>query len=240
MTYRIDQAGAVQVPVASTFATGGSLVSYADPALSYMLAAFKALLNGKLGAAWSKAASQMSQTGAPVVGTYPYEPMPHLALRTWQWPALFMWREKERLFRRTQCFRDAESTGKLIYILPPMPYEMAVRLQPIRVAVRVALDGFIEQFGDPGVNSGANPLTACGLESFEFTSAQYGYLPASENMQQPHPMVEFTFTMRERQSFVNANYATLGRVTVSTQVISETASGASAGVTAAVLWTSTA
>ena len=232
---RQDKIGALTVPLTATVATGGSLATLVDPAINGMLAAFKAIVNTKMGAAWVKAASQMSASGYPVVGTYPYEPIPTMALRTWKWPALFMWRQKEKLFRRTQVYRGAECEGKLVYVLPPLPYDVAIRLEPIRVAVRTCLDTFIEQHGDPSYSSGASPITAAGLESFEFTGADYGWLPSSETLQQPHPMVEFTWKMRERQSFVAGNYSALTRITTTVAVVSETATSSTTGATAAVM-----
>lgn len=228
MTARKDKLGALTVPIAATVALGGSLASIVDPAIASLLAAFKSVLNNKLGTAWDNAASMLSQY--PVVGTYPYEPIPVHALRTWQWPALFMWREKERLFNRTQVFRCAECTGKLLYVLPPMPYEHAIRLEPIRVAVRTTLDLFVQQHGDPDYASGASPLTANSLESFEFTGAEYGWLPSQAELQQPHPMVQFDWTMREKQAFVDSNYQALTRIDTTITSMNEGGSTASTTV----------
>jgi hypothetical protein len=228
MTARKDKLGPLTVPITTSVTLGGSLATIADPAIAAMLAAFKSTLNTKLGTAWDNAASTLGTN--PVVGTYPYEPIPVHALRTWRWPALFMWRERERLFNRTQVYRCAECTGKLLYVLPPLPYEHAVRLEPIRVAVRTTLDLFIQQHGDPDYASGASPITASSLESFEFTGAEYGWLPSQQELQQPHPMVQFDWTMRERQSFVSGNYQALTRIDTTITSMNEGGSTASTTV----------
>lgn len=220
MTFRYDKYGPVTVPpvavVATAVTVGGTLVAAADPTLIALLASFKDVLKDKLDTVWNKAASQSSDH--VVEGTYAYEPMPQLARLAWHWPALFLYRQSERLFNRTQVYRCAESTGKLVYVMPPMPYAAAVRLDPIRVAVRTVLDSFIAQHGDPTTASGASPINANSLESFEFTEAKYGYLEGAE-LAQSHPMLEMTFSMRERMSFVDANYSAL-RWIVSTFAIS--------------------
>lgn len=208
MTSRYDQQGQVVVPLSSV-AVGASLVSVADPTIDDLLAKFKEVLNDKLTTAWNAAASQLSN--AAVVEVYPYQPMPVLARLGWRWPALFMWRESERLFDRTQVYRCAESTGHLLYVLPPLPYEHAIRLEPIRVAARVTLDMYIHERGDPDVASGANPMGANTLEAFEFTGCEYTYLEGRE-LGQAHPALDMTWVMRERQSFVAANATTLTRI----------------------------
>jgi len=135
-----------------------------------------------------------------------------------------MWRQKEKLFERTQHYDVAESTGKLAFILPPMPYEHAIRLEPIRVAVRTCLVEFIEQHGDPEWDSGASPLTTNELESFTFTEARYGMLEGADTMML-HPMLDLTWQMRERQSFVSDNYPdTLDVIVTTYEVKSETTS----------------
>lgn len=236
MTYRYDKMGAVTVPATGSVATGGTLITLLDPTIEYLLAAFKDVINGKLGSVWAAGASQISRTGSPVVGTYNQEPLPMLAKRTWQWPALFMWRQKERLFKRTQVYRCAESEGKLLYVLPPLPYETAKRLHPIRVGVRTALDLFIEQYGDPGVNSGADPMAAKNIESFEFVSDEYAWL-AGDAIESPHAMLEFTWRMRERQSFVDANYSPLEYVITTVEAADERpATSATSGVDVSTMY----
>jgi hypothetical protein len=116
-----------------------------------------------------------------------------------------MWRKRERLFNRTQQYRCAESEGSLLFMLPPLPYAHAIRLEPIRVAVRTVLDAFIDQHGDPTYSSGAGPINASGLESFEFTGCEFGYLPATANLQQAHPMLDMAWKMRERQDLLESN-----------------------------------
>lgn len=212
MTARYDQMGAVMAPATGSVSTGGSLVTLCDPVIGGLLAAFKSTLNTKLAAVWASANASYHAYGTnPVNGTYDYEPIPELAKRGWQWPALFMWREQERLFERTQVHDAAEVRGRLVYVLPPMPYEHATRLGPIRVAARVVLVGFVENHGDPEYSSGADILTTYSLDSLTLTQARYGYLEGAQRMQL-HPTVDFTFSMVERSVFVAANYSTLSRI----------------------------
>ena len=218
MTTRADQYGPVRVPPTATVAVAGSLVSALDPALTNLLSSFKTVLRAKLDTAWAKAASQFSSN--VVEGTYAYEPLTQLAKLSWSWPALFLHRQSERLFNRTQTYRCAETTGRLLYVLPPLPYAQAVRLEPVRVAVRTVLDAFIAQYGDPSVSSGASPIYAGNsLESFEFTAASYGWLEG--DMGQPHPMLEMAFTMRERMSFVASNASALTWIVTTLAVATE-------------------
>jgi len=223
-TARIDKYGPLTVPITAAVATGGSLATLCDPGVTNLLTAFKNIVNEKLTSAWVKAGSSFS--AVPVVGAYPYEPVPQLALRTWRWPALFMWRKKERLFSRTQQLRASESEGSLLYILPPLPYEHAVRLEPIRVAVRTVLDAFIDQHGDPTYSSGAGPLHTNSLESFEFTGCEYGFLPAATELQQLHPMLDMTWRMRERQDLLESNGVALEYIITTYELREETGSAA--------------
>jgi len=210
--------GAVVVPLSSV-ATGGSLVSLADPVITDLLSKFKAVLRDKLDTAWNSAASQTSSH--VVEGTYACAPAP-MTGRGWKWPALFMWRDRERLFYRTSCYRCAESTGHLLFILPPMPYEQAIRLDPIRTAVRTVLDLYNEQHGDPDTASGACPMTANTLEAFTFNEAEYGY-EFDDKLHTAHPVLDLTWTMRERQAFVDDNYVTLSRIETTIEVMPEDA-----------------
>lgn len=220
MTARYDKLGAVTVPPTASVATGATLATTCDPMATALLSSFKSVINTKLNTVWAAAAHSISASGNAVVGTYPYEPIPEFANRGWTWPALFMWREKERLHERTQVYDTAESTGKLAYILPPMPYEQAVKLEPIRVAVRTVLVGFVEGHGDPAVNSGASPVTANSLDYFRFTEAEYGFLESADRSLL-HPTVTFTWEAGERQSFVDANYSTLSAIYTTIAVASE-------------------
>jgi hypothetical protein len=146
--------------------------------------------------------------------------MPVLARLGWRWPALFMWRENERLFDRTQYYRCAECTGHLLYVLPPLPYEHAIRLEPIRVAARVTLDMYIHERGDPDVASAANPMGANTLESFNFDSCEYTYLEGNE-LGQAHPALDLTFTMRERQADCSENVTVVTRIDTTFEIDDE-------------------
>lgn len=226
MTSRYDQQGQVQVPLATSGVTaGGSIVSVADPTIEDLLAKFKTVLNNKLSGAWSKVAGQISS--AAVVGTYPYMPLPMVARLSWRWPALFMWRETEEYSDHSAVYRQAACTGHLMYVLPPMPYEQAVKLEPIRVAARVCLDMYIHERGDPAVSSGANPMGANTLKSFDFTEGEYVYLEGpSQGI--AHPALDMTFELEERQSHVSDNYTGLTRIDTVIQIATE---GTGSGVT---------
>lgn len=219
MASRSDQLGQVVVPLATSgVSAGGSLVSVADPTIEDLLDKFEDVLNDKLSAAWNKAASTMSSVACK--GTYPYQPLPVLARLGWQWPALFMWRERERYSDHSQVYRQTETTGHLMYVLPPLPYDRAVKLEPIRVAARVALDMYMHEHGDPEVASGADPMGANTLKSFTFTGGEYTYLEGPD-LNQPHPALDMTFVMQERQSFVAGNSGALTRIDTEVRVASE-------------------
>jgi hypothetical protein len=225
VTARYDKFGPVVVPPTASCAVGGSLVTILDPTISTLLAAFKSVLRTKLDDVWTAAAATMSSH--VVEGTYPYEPVPEFAARGWLWPALFMWRVTERVFERTQVYDCVETSGRLLYVLPPLPYEHAVRLEPIRVGVRTVLVGYVEQHGDPEYASGASPVSVSSLESFAFTGGEYGFLEGVQRALM-HPALTLTFEMRERQSFVDANYGVLSYITPTTiEIKSEDSTSAS-------------
>ena len=218
MTSRHDKLGPVTVPL-STSSAGATLVTYADPTLTDLLAKFKDLLNDKLASAWNLAAGAASPRSFACDGTYLCNPQ-EIFSRGWKWPALFMWRERERLFNRTQVYRCAETQGQLMYVLPPYPYEIAIKLLPVRTAARTALDLYIEQFGDPDVDSAADPVNANSLEWFTFTSAEYMMFGTGDTAN-PHPALLMGYSMRERQSFVSANYSALSRIDTTVKIMTE-------------------
>lgn len=207
---RYDKLGAVVVPPTTVSTDGQSLVATCDPALVNLLAAFKAILNTKLDATWAKAAKGIASH--VVVGTYEYEPTQPVQTLTWLWPALFMWRVRERYFKRTEYWRDAEVTGKLVYILPPLPMDVFVKLQPIRVAVRTTLHMLIEKNGDPSYSAGADIIAASNLESFAFTESTFGSLQAAGELELYHPVLDMTWVMRERQLDVTTGLLTLSSI----------------------------
>lgn len=223
MTYRVDKHGSVEVPTTTVVATGGSLEPVFDPSIIYLLGVFRAVLRATLDTPWAAAANNISTH--VVEDIYPYEPIAPVATVTWTWPALFMWRVSERCFKRTQVWNDVEVTGKLTYVMPPMPYDLIQKLGPIRTAIRVKLHQFIEQFGDPGYSSGVNPIAAQLLESFTLTQAQYGYLPSAAGMELLHPVIDFTWEMRERQEYVASNYGDLSDIETILEVKPETGTG---------------
>jgi len=235
MTARIDQQGQVVVPLSTSgVSLGGSIVSAADPTIEDLLGKFQTVMKDKLDDAWNKCASQMSSTA--VKATYPYEPMPMLAKLSWKWPALFMWRDKETYKNHSQVYRQAQTVGHLMYVLPPMPYDRAVKLEPIRVAARVVLDMYIHQHGDPDTASGADPMGANTLKSFTFTEGEYTYLEGPE-MGLAHPALDMTYVMEERQSFVADNYSGLTRIDTTIDIKDE---GSASAVTTLVTFYSTA
>lgn len=217
---RTDRMGLVSVPP-TTGAAGASLAATCDPAIVGLLADFKTILNAKLSAAWTAAAGSAMPTSL-IVDTYPHEPTAGIAQRTWIGPALFMWRLNERYFKRTTVWDDAECTVKALFVLPAMPEELALKLEPIRAAVRTVLVEFVEHFGDPTLKPGVL-LSTYGLESFTWQAFEYGYLPASAGVDLAHPALDMTAVMRERESFVASQYALLG--SIATVVSSKTDTG---------------
>ena len=213
-----DKVGGVSLPLVSV-ADGASLVTQCDPAVSTLLAAFKAILKTKLDPAWSKAAKGISST--VVAEAYPYEPNRPGEQMTWLWPALFMWRISEDISRRTQHQSLASVTGGLALVLPPLPMDLYVKLESIRVAARAALMSIIDNNGDETYSSGAKILTAAGVESFHFTKVQYGYLP-SESMGMMHPALNMTWIMRERETLLTSHLSAATRVDTTINLKSET------------------
>lgn len=220
-TTRSDQLGLVVVPP-TTGSAGVSLEATCEPALYGLLADFKAILRTKLDAAWAAAAGSVSKTGHVVEDTRLREPTFPTAARTWNGPALFMWRQKERFFRRTQVWDDMESTVKLAYVLPAYPEDILTKLSPIRVAVRTTLVEYVENFGDPTLKPGT-ALSTYGIESFTFTDFNYGELQADSNLEMVHPVLDMTALMRERKDFVLTQYANLS--TIATTITSKDDAG---------------
>lgn len=212
MTARYDEMGPVRVPP-TTGGPGVSLAATCDPAIPALLAAFKAIANTKLGAAWRAAAGKMAgntpATATLIHDTFPHEPTRRDAERTWTGCALFMWRDKEQLGKRTQVYEQAGCTGALMFVLPPLCQEDTVKLEPIRTAVRTCLVLAVEHYGDPTYNGGADFLTAAGIDEFEFTAAEYGHLPAEVGLDQHHAALILTWRMVEREDFVLSQYTAM-------------------------------
>ena len=212
-----NQIGSVTVPLSSV-SDGGTLASLCDPAITTLLAAFQSVLRAKLNPAWSKAAKGISST--IVAASYPCEPNRPTSQMTWLWPGLFMWRTSEVLRKRTQHMELAEATGKLALVLPPLPMELLWKLEPIRVAARTVLVSLIRENGDQSYSAGANLLHAAGVESFQFTQAQYGYLPA-DNLSLMHPTLDMTWVMRERETRVTTYLSSLSSLSTTISVMEE-------------------
>jgi hypothetical protein len=221
MTARIDEMGPTRVPP-TTGGAGVSLAATCDPAITNLLSAFKAALNLKLAAAWKAAAGQAQPGTVLIADTFPHEPTRASAERTWTGCALFMWRDKERLYQSTQVYEDAAVTGTLMLVLPPLCEEDTVRLEPIRNAAKICLDLFTEHFGDPGYTPtfgdtsyqvpGGDFLSAAGLDEFRFTDAEYGHLPSDVGLEMHHAALILTWSMHEREDFVLTQYETLSQI----------------------------
>jgi hypothetical protein len=208
---RSDQLGSVVVPPEVGIG-GAGLADSCDPALTKLLAAFKAFANTKLNAAWVAAKGLVVDGSNVVADTYPHEPTNGVANRTWSGPALFMWRDKERLFQRTQVYDDAECTGTLMFLLPPLDEEWTVKLGPIRVAMRTCLQLAVKHFGDPSYQNGIDILTDAGVESFAFTSAEYAHIPSEVGIDSHHGALIMEWVMREREEFVLEQYERLTQI----------------------------
>jgi hypothetical protein len=224
MTQRFDQYGDVVVPVTAG-TTGGSLAASCDPALSGLLSDFATILKTRLDAAWTASAALSSLTGHVVDTTYLHEPDASVARLSWCGPALFMWRASEKHGLRTVCHEMADVQVKLAYLLPPMPIDIAQKLEPIRVAVRTTLLGFVRHFGDPTLHPNGDLLSSKGITSFDFTESRYGYFDNELNSMLPFAALDMTATMREREEYVAANYATFTRVDTTVTSAESTGTG---------------
>lgn len=209
-TPHIDKYGGAQVPT-TVGAAGATLATYCDPTIVGLLADFKAIINTKCAAAWAAAMGTRSQTGNAIDGTFTHEPDPSIAKLTWNGPALFLWRQAERYFERTNVHSDVESTVKLAYILPPMPIAELQLYEPIRVAVRTCLLGFVKSKGDPTLKPGTL-LSTYGIDSFTWTAATFGYWDNELQTQLPFAVLDMTALMREREEWVLSNWANLTRI----------------------------
>jgi hypothetical protein len=193
MSYQI---GNVISPVTAGTANA-SLITTCDPALNTLGALFYAVLRAKLDAAWA-AAGQLGHTHA--VGEVCYLDPKDFWQRTWTWPLLALWRVNEQWTQRTAVWDTCESTIRGVYVLPPLTYEYANRLSSIRHAAMVAIRGAIESHGDTSYSNGVDFLAAptANIEQLWLTSCEYDSIQGQE-LQQQHPAVSFTLSMRERQ-----------------------------------------
>lgn len=191
----------------TTGLSGVSLIATCDPVLSGLTAAFAAILKTKLNAAWAAAAQGFASDGTTpvaVVSTFSLEPERAIAQRTWQWPALALWRGSEKWTQVTRAWDGCDAVINGAYILPPMTQEMHDRLGHIRVAVIRTLRAYIENCGDssytmPGVTPATTDfITTLGIDKLYLTDAVYGVYEASDT-QLGHPAVTFKLELRERE-----------------------------------------
>ncbi|MFA4900964.1 MAG: hypothetical protein WC563_15705 [Brevundimonas sp.] len=209
-TAHAEKYGAVQVPTAVA-AAGASLTTNCDPVMTGLLADFKSIINTKCAAAFAAAMGLKSQSGNAVDATYTHEPDPSISKLTWNGGALFLWRSSEIFKKRTNVHKGIESIVKLAYILKPMSVADIQLYAPIRVAVRTVLQGFIENKGDPNRKDKVL-LSTYGLDSFEWTTAAYGYWDNELAVQLPFIVLDMSALMREREEWVLSQYAALSRV----------------------------
>lgn len=181
----------------TTGADYASLLATCDPALYGLSAAFKAELNSKLSTAYSAAAKNFSETSLACQDliTIGDDPGQEIASRTWNGPALAMWRESESWTQRTTVWDGCESSVRCLYILPPLTREFRDRLAHIRVAVIRTLRAFIEKNEN---GAGVRLLTPFGISELWLTEVEYGSYEI-ENGQQSHLVVRFKLVMKERE-----------------------------------------
>lgn len=210
-TPRYDKYGDVTVPTTAATA-GATLATECDPTIDGLVADFKSIINTKCAAAYAAAmgTGYKSTSGLVVDLTFTHEPDPSIAKMTWSGPALFLWRAQERYFKRTNVHNDVEATVKLAYVMPPMTIEEAQKYGQIRTAIRTCLLGFIENKGDP-VRKPGTLLSAYGLDSFNWTGAQFGYWDNQLQVTMPFAVLDMTALMRERHEWVLTQYGALTR-----------------------------
>lgn len=189
------QVGNVISPVTAGTA-GTSLIATCDPALYGLGSYFFAVLRAKLDTAFAAAAQFVGHTHA--VGEVVYQDPREFWPRTWIWPLLALWRANESWEQQTLAYDRCNAVVKGVYVLPPLTYEYFGRIAHVRHAVVTALRGALEAHGDPSYLSGADVLSALGIERIWLTKAEFESVP-SENMQQVHPTVAFELALSERQ-----------------------------------------
>lgn len=180
---------------------GASLLHTCDPTLEGLLAAFKGILRAKLDPAWAMAAQGISRH--VVMDTYAYDPLPEEALRTWQWPALALYRTDEDWTQQTMGHDSVKSTLRGLYILPPMTCEVMSKLSHIRPAVTRTLRAFIEHHGDKLYNSGEDFLSTLNIQELWLTHAEFSTVPSQARLELAHPAIDMTFLLKELSEPVN-------------------------------------
>jgi len=213
--------GVETIPIAVGATPATSLIATCDPVLYGLGQAFQAIARTQLNAAWAEAAVGLHPN---VVAEVHYrEPGPDLAKREWHPPALFLWRESEKWFQRTQVWDTCESVIRCAYLLPPLTVEFFDRLAPVRVALVRTIRSFLEHKGDATYLSGANVLAALGIEYIWLTEAQYGgYGVSTGDLQVEHPAVRFVLDTREREM---PNYDIIVTMTQAETILSSGESG---------------
>lgn len=189
----------------TTGSTAASLITTCDPVLAGLTTAFAAILKTKLNTAWAAAAQCFASDGttpSAVVSTFSLEPERAIATRTWQWPALALWRQSEKWTQVTRVWDGCDSIINGAYILPPMTQEQYDRLAHVRTAVVRVLRSFIERCGDSTYTVGTPPttdfITTLGIDKLYLTEATYGVYE-STGTELGHPAVQFKLELRERE-----------------------------------------
>lgn len=209
-TPHTEKYGVVQVPTA-VGALGVTLATTCDPTIAGLLADFKAIVNTRCAAAWAAAMGLKSHSGNVVDAIYVHEATPAISKLTWTGNALFMWRDKERVFQRTNVHDDIESTVKVAFVMRPMSIADAQKFETIRTAVRTCLQGFVKFKGDPTLKNKVL-LSTYGLDSFTWTEFRYGYWDHEIDTTQIFAVLDCSALMREREEWVLSQYAALTRV----------------------------
>lgn len=209
-TPHVEKYGSVQVPTA-VGAPGATLTTTCDPTITGLLADFKAIINTRCAAAWAAAMGLKSASGNVVDATYAHEATPAISKLTWTGNAMFMWRDKERVFQRTNVHDDIESTVKVAFVMRPLSIDDAQKYESIRTAVRTCLQGFVKFKGDPTCKP-ETLLSSYGLDSFTWTEFRYGYWDHEIDTTQIFAVLDCTALMREREEWVLSQYDALTRI----------------------------
>jgi len=174
-----------------------SLLATCDPTLSGLLTAFQTVINAKLTAAWAAATQDWGELAAygqvPCKEAYGHILDPEVALRTWTWPCLALWRESETWEQRTAVYDHATVKLSGLYVMPPMTVEYLARLGHVRPAVVRCLRDYIERHGD-----GTDFLSTLGIEELWLTEVQYGDFQNLDTTL-AHPVCAMTFVLKERR-----------------------------------------
>lgn len=168
--YGTFKRGGVTYPLAT--GTGNSLLQDADPAVFYVLAYLKAVLNAHMGTRLA-AGGIISTAVAQVI---PFDPRPVLTQEQFKFPLLAAYRVKTVFNYKAVPLAHNLDTWDILYVLPPLTAGQMEQVLPILHAVQSIVDDRIEFMADPSYNGGASIDTLAGFESFFLDASETGSL----------------------------------------------------------------